>query len=372
MADGRTLRSPVESLIFVDDREASEIYPLVREVRVETSRRGAAVATLVLDAVRTEAGTWPLLDEGLFRPWRRIRILARFGEEREEVMRGFIQEVKADCPQEMSGATVTVISQDESLALDRQHLRRAWSREDAPLTDGQIAQQIAADHGLAADVDSGLTHTTLHVDATAIRFLQERAEANGFELLVRAGTLRFRLPDLGAAPQATILVYAGNDTNCLRFAASHDGHKPDQVRVIRAAERGTGTEEQTLSPDLPLLGREDVGSDRAGLGSFVWTLPRPPGPTAAEAQARAQARANENAWKVAAEGELDGALYGHVLLTHGTVRVDGVGDAYGGLYYVDEVRHTFSPEGYRQAFKLLRNAIGDQRSWSIDRLAAVR
>jgi len=39
--------------------------------------------------------------------------------------------------------------------------------------------------------------------------------------------------------------------------------------------------------------------------------------------------------------------------------VDGVGDRYGGIWFVDTVRHRFSTEGYRQSFNLLRNAYGD-------------
>ena len=77
-----------------------------------------------------------------------------------------------------------------------------------------------------------------------------------------------------------------------------------------------------------------------------------------EARSRAQAKANENAWKVKADGELDGSLYGHVLLTHKLVGVYGVGETYSGLYYVDSVSHIFDQNGYRQSFKLLRNATG--------------
>jgi phage protein D len=312
-------------------------------------------------------------DSGTFQPWRRLKIEARFGGRVEEVMRGFVREVRVDCPEDMGGASVTVTGQDESLLLDREHVRRTWSTEQAPMADVQIAQQIASDHGLSAQVDPGLTNASLAADGTPIRFLQDRAEANGFELLVRTGTLYFRAPQLSGSAQPTIRVYAGNATNCLRFSTSHDGHKPDQVRVIRAAEQGTTQDDLTLSSDLAVLGRTAADSAGAGLGAFVWTMPRPNGATGAEAQARAQAKANENAWKITAEGELDGALYGHVLLTHQTVSVDGVGDTYGGVYYVDEVRHVFSAEGYRQNFKLLRNALGEQPTSSgADPLAQVR
>ena len=75
--------------------------------------------------------------------------------------------------------------------------------------------------------------------------------------------------------------------------------------------------------------------------------------------ALAQARANEQAFRITAQGELDGSLYGHVLAVGETVGVDGIGEKYGGIYYVDNVRHRFDQQGYRQTFRLLRNAYGD-------------
>ena len=63
--------------------------------------------------------------------------------------------------------------------------------------------------------------------------------------------------------------------------------------------------------------------------------------------------------KITATGELDGTLYGHVLRVGEPVGVDGVGQRYGGIYYVDTVNHRFDIDGYRQTFTLLRNAYGD-------------
>ena len=176
---------------------------------------------------------------------------------------------------------------------------------------------------------------------------------------MREGTVFFHPPELEGEAQPTIMVYAGLATNCLSFSARYDGHKPDQVVIARAATTGAEAEEESFTPDLPLLGRDAANSENRGLEPFAWQLERPSGATAAETSARAQATANENAWKVIAEGELDGSLYGHVLLTFKTVNVDGVGDTYGGSYYVDQVQHRFAAEGYRQRFRLVRNATGE-------------
>lgn len=142
---------------------------------------------------------------------------------------------------------------------------------------------------------------------------------------------------------------------------------------MRAAETGTELEQETFSPNLTLLGREAASSASMGLAPFVWQMPRPVGSSLEEVRVRAQAKANENAWKIVAEGELDGSLYGHVLLTHKPVGVYGIGETYSGLYYVDRVTHVFAQAGYRQAFRLLRNATGRHTEpEGSDALAGVR
>jgi len=352
-------------VISVDGTEISDMYPYLREVQVAMSRRGATTGTLTFDSVRLEDGSWSVQDAGVFEAWKGITIEAAFGDNREEVMRGYIKEVRSEYPEDMSSARVTVSVQDQSLALDREHERRNWSTTDSPMTDGDIASSIASDHDLDSTADPGLTNASLNMDGTYVRFLQDRAEANGFEFYVREGTLYFHAPKLGQNPVSEpIRVYAGAATNCLRFSAQYDGHKPDQVAVTRSAESGTDSDESVYSPNLQLLGTTAANSESRGLPPFVWRMQAPNGATADEVQSRAQAKANENAWKITAEGELDGALYGHVLLTHTLVVVDGAGDTNDGTYYVDEVQHHFSLEGYRQGFKLLRNATGNDSTAS--------
>jgi len=355
-------RQPVECVVKVDDTEITELYPYLREVQVTASRRAAGAATLSFDSVRLEDGRWSVQDAGVFDAWKRISIEAAFGTTTEEVMRGFIKEVRCEYPEDRSAARVTVTAQDESLLLDREHVRRALSTADAPMTDGDIVSGIASDHDLTPDVDTGLTNAALNLDGTYVRLLNDRAEANGYEFYVRAGTLYFHAPRLDQDPvPEPIRIYAGTATNCLRFSANYDGHKPDIVAVTRASESDPQTnDDERYEPNLKLLGPVAANSASRGLEPFVWRMQAPSGGTADEAHARAQAKANENAWKIVAEGELDGAMYGHVLLTHVLVVVDGAGETYGGTYYVDEVQHRFSTDGYREGFKLLRNATGEE------------
>jgi phage protein D len=273
----------------------------------------------------------------------------------------------------MGEAKVTVTCQDTTMLLDREHTRKTRSREDEPMTDGDIAQEIAGENSLNAEAEAGLSNVTLNQDSTHIQLLRDRAKANGFESYAREGKLYIKPPQLDEDPQSSIMVYAGARTNCVHFSVTHDGHRPDEVGYMRAAETGTEMENEKLKPDLTVLGKKAASSEDAGLVPFVWQMQRPAGGSLEEARARAQAKANENAWKVKADGELDGSLYGHVLLTHKLVGVYGIGETYSGLYYVDTVSHTFGQDGYRQSFKLLRNATGqDSEAESDDSLAAVR
>ncbi|HZD62422.1 MAG TPA: hypothetical protein VE200_06460, partial [Xanthobacteraceae bacterium] len=196
------LRAPADCVIRVDDQEIAELYPFLRELTAECSRDEASTARLVFETQRDEHGRWTVQDRGLLAPWKRIVIEAAFGQHTEELFRGFIREILADYPNESGASTVTVECQDASLALDREHVRRAWG-VDAPTTDGEIVTQIASRHSLtfAIKPGPGLANLTLYQNSTDIRFLRARAEANGYELYFRAGDMYFGPMQLDAHPQ---------------------------------------------------------------------------------------------------------------------------------------------------------------------------
>lgn len=353
-------RAPAECVITVDDTPLDDLYPVLVSVEVSTSRSEAAAATLIFETRRFEDGRWNVQDLALLAPWAPIKIEAAFGDRIEEVMRGFILRVDADYPANPGETKLTVTCQDESLPLDRTHVREQWGA-DGPLSDGVILATIAGRHNLTPHPDSadGQQGISLNQDDTDIKFLTERAAANGYELIFREGTIYFGPMRLTLAPQDNIMVYAGRDTNCINFSLTDDGHLPDKVSYDIAAREGDQTESEEIEPDLELLGTTPATSADSGLGDFIWRLSRSGESTPDEAAARALAKANENAMKITAMGELDGTLYGHVLRVGEPVGVDGIGERYGGVYYVDTVNHRFDVDGYRQTFTLLRNAYGD-------------
>ena len=87
----------------MDGSEIDDMYPALVEVVVNTDRSRSTTATLVFETRRLEDGTWIVQDDERFKPWVTVKIEAAFGDESEEVMRGFIKEIRADYPVSLSG-----------------------------------------------------------------------------------------------------------------------------------------------------------------------------------------------------------------------------------------------------------------------------
>ncbi len=369
------LREPAKCVVKIDGWELDDFYPYLAQVIVETSRKDAAICTLEFAAVRDEYGSWNIQDDDLFQPWRRISIEAVFGARRQEIMRGFIRDIRLNYPDDMnSGATVT--GQDESILLDRQHVQQTYSTQKKQIKDDVLVRNLLKSHwtGDKVNVAAGTTCGSLYFDGTPIRLIRDRAALNGYEFYVREGKAYFGPPNLTGDPQPTILIYAGRASNCLNFSVLHDGHRPDSVRFVDVPESRdkVSSGESHTSKDT-LLGKTKADSTNKGHVDFEWRIQLPRGSTKEEREARAKAKAAEIAWKIRATGELDGSLYGHVLQPNRTVRVSGAGSTYDGLWYVDEVNHHFSNDGYLQSFQLIRNATGDVAlSGKPDVLAQVR
>ena len=356
-------RAPAECTITVNGTEITDLYPFLLEVKVEVSRTEAASATLSFETRRNELGQWTVQDAEVLVPWARIAISAVFGSRTEEIMRGYIREVNLETPQDAGAAQVKVECQDDSIRLDRAHQRETWGTEDLPYSDTLVLSEILTPYGLAADPENGAGQDQLvgvSQDDTDIKFLKSRAEFNGYELMFREGFVYFGPMRLEADPQDTILVYAGADTNCLSLNVSSDGHQADAVAYDVPAESGDETTEEIVYPDLPVLGTTHADSLSAGLEKFVWKMSAEAGADAERLHAVALQKANDiDIHRIQGEGELDGTLYGHVLQPGLPVPVDGLGSWLSGVYYVDSVSHSFTNQGYRQRFKLLRNAYGD-------------
>jgi hypothetical protein len=357
-------RNPASCLIEIgpDRKNIDTIAPLVATVDLQLSREEAAAGTIVIEDRRSSDGQWVAADSGLFTRWAPIRISADFGTHQEVILTGYVMKLTPEYPGNAAEAKLTLEVQDEGAALSREQMRRVWG-EDQPMSDLDILNELVSDVDISPDPlsGSGQSSRSLSQEGTPIQFLRERAKANGYELIFLDGQVYFGPKRLDGEAQAPILVYAGKDTNCRNFSMDDAADTPDQVRAdLAPREEGSTPEEITVTPDEPLLGTTAAAAEGADLGTLsVWRVGAEGDETVEERTARAQALVDEHAFKLRGSGELDGSLYGHVLLPGGLVNIDGPGSRYGGLYYVDKVAHAFNTGGYTQTFEVMRNATGE-------------
>ena len=155
--------------------------------------------------------------------------------------------------------------------------------------------------------------------------------------------------------QPPIVIEGGPSTNAISFDARIDGTKPDIVKIeIPPDKEGNHVDPITKNPRIRKLGDSRLTSDN--LDDHIFVMKGKAGPELKALEAKAQAKVDELSFKLTAEGELDGTLYGTVLKVGRTVRVAGVGYRLSGTYLVDSATHVFNTDGYRIQFKLIRNA----------------
>ena len=351
---------PAECIIKVAGHPIADLYPFVTDVSVDTTRERSSEATITFYSPVDEAGVWLAADDPRLDTWADITIEADFQDATEEVLRGVILNVEPSFPSNAGGATVTVTCRDDSARLDREVRRRAWGEQPVGTTDMVILQTLAAESGLGIDPASqaGQSNLVLTQNNSDIAFLKNRAIANGYELMFRGGRIYFGPMRLSLRSQPTIMVHAGQATNCRAFSPRNDGHQRRAVAYARRDENGDPGSPIIVEADLPQMGTMPAQGRGSGLRDHVGYLSRQSVPDDAQSEAMARACANEGDMSIRADGELDGSLYGHVLRVGEPVEVDGVGERYSGTYYVDRVTHRFDARGYEQRFSLMRNALG--------------
>ena len=205
----------------------------------------------------------------------------------------------------------------------------------------------------------GMTHRNLNQDKTDFALMTERAEVNGYEFRVVEGKVYFGPPRLSGKPQPPLLVYAGPDTNASGFKgfkAEDAADTPEAARVATTNAEGEVADNR-LTPDLPLLADEPATRGEPGVPPYELRLEPQGDQSPANLIASAQGRINAASLSITATCEVDGTAYGHVLVPGALVTVDGVGERYGGRWYVDMIEHELDPSGYRQKVTLLRNAV---------------
>jgi len=244
---------------------------------------------------------------------------------------------------------------------DRRHrmMKRKLTKSYLKMKDSDIARQVAADSGLDAQVDDTgvVLDYVLQHNQTNLTFLQQRAERIGYEVFVQARTLHFRARPVTGA-EALVL---NREVELLEFyPRSTTMNQVSDVEV-----RGWDPKQKQA-----VVGRSHAGDVRGQHGATNGAAAvrrsfngpqalhvRSPISSQAEADALAVGLMNESALQhVSGEG----VCIGRPDLRPGRlVKIEGIGQRFGGLYYVTATEHIYSRyRGYRTGFTVRRNATG--------------
>ena len=248
------------------------------------------------------------------------------------------------------------------LAEDRfQDLRMTRrTRTFADVSDSDVINQIASDHGLTPDVNvDGPTYKVLaQINQSDLAFLRERARTIDAELWMDGNTLNAKThTDRGNGSLQMILGGKLHD-----FTATADLAMQRTSVLVNGWDVSSKSALQHESDDSTISG--ELNGDLSGSGilqtaigvrkeSLVHTIPF----TSQEARSTADAFFKMNARRfVMGRGVADTDI---ALRVGSHVDLRGLGPMFSGKYYVTEVKHMFErSRGLRTEFKAERPGIG--------------
>jgi phage protein D len=350
---------PAECIVSIDGNPITDLYPFVTSVSVDATRDRGTEARISFASPVDETDHWTVADDLRLRRDAVIKIQADFTTARQEIMRGIVTSVSPSFPANAGQATVQLRARDDGARLDRRPNVIRHGKPPAGTTDRLLLQAILLGTGLRPDTENaaGQSGLILNQRTTDLVFLQARAAANGYDLLFEEGFVYFGPLRTQGASQPTIMAYAGAATNCRNFSPHNRGEGAEQQTWMRRDAHGEVESEAKTTAPRALMGMSSTRSSGT-LAPQHARLDRRTTPNESENEARAKRAALDGQLSISAEGELDGALYGHVLKVGHMVEVDGVGQLNSGQYFVDTVTHHFDSTGYSQRFRLLRDALG--------------
>jgi uncharacterized protein len=295
-----------------------------------------------------------LLDFG-----RELEVSMADGDAQASVFQGRITAIEGRFPRQRP-PEVQVLAEDR--CQDLRMVRRTRTFED--VSDRDVFQEVAGDHGLAAELDlDGPTYATLaQVNQSDLAFLRERARAIDAEVWVE-GTRLFAQARSRRKAAAEVTLTYGRELRELTATADL-AHQRTRLAVGGwdvAGKRAIEEEVDDAAVTRELGGRESGGrvlsqsfGDRAE--RLVHTVPL----SGNEARSVAEARYREIARRfLSAEGIAEGNAR---LKVATVVTLSGLGSLFEGPWYVTAVRHTFDPlNGYLSRFRCERPGLGSAR-----------
>lgn len=350
-----------QPVFHVNGEERAEVARDLLRLEVEETTEG--LKTLVLHLAGTPADpdlpgvpeTW--LDGSVVDFGREVEVTLGPEGSARTVFAGRFSAVEAGWA-EATEPMVTLFAEDALMEL--RATRRSRTYEDA--TDEEVAEAIADEHGLEADVDApGPRYDRVQQwNRTDLAFLRDRAALIRAEVWVADGTLHFR--GRGARTGTEIALAQGGDLIEARLRADL-AHQRTAVRVagwdaaarerIDEEARGDAVEAEASGGRTGPAVLERAFGER--VARRVRDVPLDPAEAADRARAEMLRRARGF---VSAAGTTAGTPE---MVVGSRLSLERVGRPFGGPgWYVTRVRHTWDREsGHRTRFEAERATIND-------------
>ncbi len=296
------------------------------------------------------------MDGDVFDEGNEIEIHMGYVDDLHLMLRG---QVEAASPNFPSSGQPTLSIQGYSLyhRLQRETRRRPF--ESA--TDSGIAEEIASEVGLEAEVDATEAEHPLVSPSgeSYAAILQQRARRIGYEVTVKDRTLYFQRPRYIDNPSASLTLEWGRDL--VSFSPRLSTHNAATEVTVRGSQTSYGRGKE------PIVGTAQAGDQRVTMGEQT-------GQQIAQAafgerhvlvddhNIASQQEANEMALAYLETQAMEyitgrGSCVGNPELTSRTVvELTGLGRRFSGTYYVTSTTHRIGGGGYLTDFEVKRNA----------------
>jgi phage protein D len=243
---------------------------------------------------------------------------------------------------------------------DRRHRlqRGRKTRTFLQKKDSDIATQIGSEAGLsvqATDTSTSLDYV-LQANQTDWEFLCERARLIRYEVVVRDKDLFFQ----PAANDATEVLTLDMQNDLLEFypRLSSSGQATEvKVQSWSVKDKKAMLGDSKAGDEVSTMGGQSSGAAIANsaFGDAIEVVSDQPVATQAEADQLAKARFNDLVLDlITGEGICRGRPD---ILAGKVIKIDGIGQRFGGQYYVTSAIHRYAPtSGYVTEFMVRRNA----------------
>lgn len=245
--------------------------------------------------------------------------------------------------------SLTVRGYDKAHRMHRGTKSKAWVN----VTDSDMAQQIAGNYGLSAEVDS-TSEVYDHVFQSAqsdFDFLTSRAERIGYVVFTENGTLKFKKQEKPNSADMTLNWNTELISFHPRLTLSEQVNSVT-VKGWDVKEKKLISGNKTSSDVNPAIGMGGWGggSAQSALGNAESFSVRQYVHSQGDAETVAQGLLNSyNGGFIEAEGEAEGVPTLHAGMV---IEIAGVGQQFSGKYRVTTVRHEYNTGTYQTRFTI--------------------